>query len=310
MKRKFKILIIDDSQLVRESVKEMLLSDSYGKAQGLSWQRAVETAESGDEGIKKALAYKPDLILLDIIMKGASGFDVLEDLKKLEETRDIPVILITSLGDEENEETGMLLGAADYISKPINKNIAMSRIAVHQKVIEQMRKIERDSMYDPQTDIFNRRSFDIHTRLLWDYCIRENEAVGVLVLDVDDFSEFNDVYGTSQGDTALKVVADIMLDSKKRSVDKVFRLGGAEYAAILPGASLESCMEIGEIFRRKISETPILQEEGQPPLYLTASIGVASTMPTEESSLSPLIRQANKAMHIAKETGKNKVCSL
>ncbi|MCL2386496.1 MAG: diguanylate cyclase [Defluviitaleaceae bacterium] len=310
IKRKFKILIIDDSQLVRESLRDMLLSDTLAETRGLSWQRDVETAASGEKGLVKVRSYKPDLILLDIIMQGSSGFDVLETLKKSEETRDIPVILITSLGDAENEETGMLLGAADYISKPVNENIALSRIATHQKVIEQMRKIERDSLYDPLTDIFNRRSFDIHSKLMWDYCIRENQPIGVLILDIDDFNQFNDNYGTQQGDLVLKAVAEILVGTKKRTVDKVFRCGGAEFAAILPGSTLEKCLKTAERFRKKISNIAVPQENGTSLLLISASIGVASTMPTEDSSLAPLIRRADKAMYMAKETGKNKVCGL
>lgn len=308
-KNDFRILIIDDSQLIRSVLVSTLENDDT-EIRGLSWRRNVETANSGVEGLVKVKSFKPDLILLDIVMPEIDGFEVLQELKKSDETRDIPVIILTSLGDSENEEKGLTLGAVDYIHKPFKEKIALSRIAVHQKISEQMYKIEYESLYDPLTDIFNRRCFDVQSELLWDYCLRDNRSIGVLMIDIDNFKKFNDRYGHLQGDIAIMKIAKALNSAKRRAVDKVFRWGGEEFVVILPGSDLVNSLKIAERFRANIENVETSLEEGDEPLRITASIGAAATYPRKDTSFTTLIREAEKAMHLAKESGKNIVCTM
>ena len=309
IKKKFQILLIEDSHKIMTKLAHALEADDI-EARGLSWFRTIKTATSCASGLKKVKTFQPDLIILGITTNGTDSFEVLRELKKSDNTKDTPVIIVADFDDEEHEEMGLSLGAVDYIRKPFKEKIALARIAVHQKIIEQMRKTEHESMYDPLTNVFNRRSFDIQAELLWEYCIREKQSISLLLLDIDNFKLFNDEYGHMQGDIALQALASSLLSTKRRTVDKVFRWGGEEFAIILPGSNLENSMMLGEMFRKRISNLKIPYAESGKTLSITVSVGVASTTPDESKSFATLIKEADRAMYIAKEAGKNRVCSL
>jgi CheY-like chemotaxis protein len=101
------------------------------------------TARDGPGALKRAAEYLPDLILLDIIMPGMDGYEVLSALKKAARTRDIPVIFITGLSSSDDETKGLSLGADDYISKPFSNAIVQLRVRNQIRIVNQMRLIER-----------------------------------------------------------------------------------------------------------------------------------------------------------------------
>ena len=265
---------------------------------------------SGPEGFVKVSEFQPDLILLDIIMPGMDGFEVLQTLKDSDDTRAIPVIVITSLTDVENEEKGLMLGAVDYITKPFNKAIVLARIKTHQKIVEQMRLIERHSLYDPLTNILNRRSFDFHIEVVWGNAVRQKESLSVLMIDIDNFKNLNDTYGHPQGDIALQTVANAISIVLKRATDLLFRWGGEEFAVLLPSTNLEGAAYVGERIRESIQEAVIPSIEGTPLPNVTASIGIASIVPSVDDDIAELVRSADIALYKAKKSGKNRVCSL
>ena len=117
MERKNRILVIDDTAIAIRSLNNML-KDFY----------EILIAKSGLQGIESAKKYKPDLILLDLVMPEMSGFDVLNVLKSDADTRDIPVILISASDSREDEEKGYTFGAIDYVKKPFVDGIIKHRI--------------------------------------------------------------------------------------------------------------------------------------------------------------------------------------
>jgi CheY-like chemotaxis protein len=126
------ILLVDD-----ETANLLVLNHILGA------DYTLYTARDGLGAIKRAAEYPPDLILLDILMPGMDGYEVLSALKKAEKTRDIPVIFITGLRGSDDEEKGLLLGADDYISKPFNNTIVQSRVRNQIRIVNQMRIIEQ-----------------------------------------------------------------------------------------------------------------------------------------------------------------------
>ena len=117
---RYKILCIDDEPL-NNVVTDKILSDEY----------EVYSATSGQEGLKLADRISPDIILLDVAMPDLNGYDVLLNLQKNSTTKYIPVIFVSSLREEYNEETGLNLGAVDYIIKPIKPGVMKARIRNH-----------------------------------------------------------------------------------------------------------------------------------------------------------------------------------
>ncbi len=102
-----KILIVEDDKFLRELLSQKLLKESY----------VIVEAENGEEGVKKTQEEKPSLVLLDLILPGIDGFEVLEKIKSNQETKDIPVIIVSNLGQREDIERGLRLGASDFLVK-------------------------------------------------------------------------------------------------------------------------------------------------------------------------------------------------
>ncbi|MCL2635680.1 MAG: response regulator [Betaproteobacteria bacterium] len=113
------ILVVDDSATERFFTADMLTKAGY----------QVTTAETGEEGIAKAKANKPDLILMDVVMPGLNGYQATRTLTRDEETKSIPVIVCTSKGQETDKIWGLRQGAVDYLVKPLNPEELLKRIA-------------------------------------------------------------------------------------------------------------------------------------------------------------------------------------
>ena len=295
---KYRILIIDDTAL-SIVVLDRILSTDY----------TVLTAKTGTEGLERVEEDKPDLILLDVVMPDMSGFDVLKKLKSNPETMQIPVIIITGLDSDTDEEKGLLLGAVDYIIKPFKNAIVKARVKTHIQIVHQFKMIERLSLVDPLTDIANRRCFDEHLSNEWRRAMRLQKPLSFLMMDLDNFKDYNDTYGHPQGDTLLKTVAKIFIAVARRPGDLAARIGGEEFGLLLPETYLENALDIAEEIRSTLEATGIPTADGKTITYATISIGVASCIPMRDSNIDDFIAQADTCLYAAKSQGRNQVVS-
>jgi len=290
------ILIVDDEKSNLKYLNH-ILSNDY----------SIFIAKDGREAIEIAKAVLPDLILLDIIMPGMDGYEVFSGLKSSEITREIPVIFITGLGSNEEEEKGLASGAVDYITKPFSAEVVRRRVQNQIRIINQIRAVEDLSMTDPLTGIANRRSFDQQLNKEWRRAIREKSSIGILMMDVDRFKIYNDTYGHQQGDVALRTVAKTLTKTLRRPADFAARWGGEEFAVLLPVTDIEGALNIAELIRKNIEATIILCADGTQ-ANVTASIGANVQTPAQNDSMEEFIFNADKALYTAKETGRNRVC--
>ena len=290
------ILIVDDEKSNLKYLNH-LLSNDY----------AIFIAKDGREAIEIAKAVLPDLILLDIVMPGMDGYEVFSALKSYETTREIPVIFITGLGSNEDEEKGLASGAVDYITKPFSAEVVRRRVQNQIRIINQIRAVEDLSMTDPLTGIANRRSFDLQLNTEWRRAIREKSSIGILMMDVDRFKIYNDTYGHQQGDVALQTVAKTLAKTLRRPADFAARWGGEEFAILLPLTDMEGALNIAELIRKNIEAAIISCADGTQ-ANVTASIGVNVQIPAQNDSMEEFIFNADKALYTAKETGRNRVC--
>ncbi|MDR3333633.1 MAG: diguanylate cyclase [Treponema sp.] len=297
--REFKILAVDDDR-ANVSILHRILSPEY----------TVLTANSGERALKYAVEEQPDIILLDIILPDMNGFDILVKLKENPLTREIPVIIISGLNSEQDEEKGLCLSAVDYITKPFNNTIVRARIKTHIDIISHRRVIEKLSLIDPLTDIPNRRAFNDRIQMEWKRAIREKNPLSFLMIDLDNFKHYNDTYGHLQGDRLLKTVAQIFVDSAKRPADMSIRWGGEEFAVLLPHTDLKAAHIIAERIRSRVESTQVPITGGTLMTSITLSIGLASIVPTQDSSINDFIALADKYLYQAKDTGKNRICSI
>ncbi|MCL2877410.1 MAG: diguanylate cyclase [Acidobacteria bacterium] len=294
--KKNSILIVDD-----EKSNLMVLTHV------LSQEYTIFTAKDGHDAINKARKLLPDLILLDIIMPGLNGYEVLAKLKNSERTRDIPVIFITGLDSSEDEEKGLILNAADYISKPFRPAIIKLRIRNQIQIVNQLRTIERLSMIDQLTNIPNRRSFDNRLNMEWKRAIREKTTLSLFMIDVDKFKVYNDTYGHQQGDVVLRTVAEVFMRTIRRPGDFAARWGGEEFAVLLPTTDMIGALIVAEQIRANVEKAVIACPYGGI-TKVTISIGVNTKSPDGNSSLDGFISGADSALYAAKEKGRNRVC--
>jgi diguanylate cyclase (GGDEF)-like protein len=283
--KNYSVLIVDD-----ESLNLLLLN------QILSPEYTVFTAKSGTEALSRVEHDSPDLILLDIMMPDMNGFDVLARLKENPVTKNIPVIIITGLTGEEDEEKGLLLGAVDYITKPFKNAIIRARVGTHIQILNHIRTIERLGLIDPLTNIANRRSFDDRLAMEWRRAIREKQIISFLMIDIDKFKNYNDTYGHPQGDVLLQNIARIFTIAARRPADIAARLGGEEFGVLLPNTTAVNALIIAERIRTDVEAMRVPTADGKIATTATISIGAATCVPVEGDSSKYFISKAGPLM--------------
>ena len=163
-----------------------------------------------------------------------------------------------------------------------------------------IRSLEQDSMTDGLTGLFNRRFFDVQLARLFSISNRENSSMALLVIDVDNFKQFNDKYGHNQGDIALQQVS-LKLSQAGRKSDYVCRYGGEEFAVILPNTEIAIANRIAERIR---SQVEINDMNGK---TVTVSVGVSIYNGEDNLDVNNLFKRADDALYKAKQSGRNKV---
>jgi diguanylate cyclase (GGDEF)-like protein len=294
--RKNTLLIVDD-----DNSSLMMLSHILEK------EYTIRVAPDGASAIRIAEKYVPDLILLDIIMPEMDGYQVFKELYNSEKTTHIPVIFITGLNNNNDEKKGLEMGAVDYISKPFDDTIVKLRVHHQIRIVNQLRTIEHLSMMDQLTGIANRRNFDNRLRAEWGRAMRENIPISLLIMDVDHFKDYNDTYGHQQGDKALCLIADVLVNTLKRTSDFAARWGGEEFAVLLPHTDSAGGLAIGEQIRKNVEKSEVPCESGDM-TKLAVSIGVNAHIPTTDSSIGDFFSGADRALYNAKNSGRNRVC--
>lgn len=297
-KEKYKILVVDDQMINIMSL-----------AQILSPEHEVIVAADGENAIEIAVKHIPDLILLDIIMPDMDGYEVLAKLRDLDGTKDIPVIFITGLTNTEYEEKGLMMGAVDYITKPFQSTIVKARVKTHLKIVSYVRTIERLCMIDTLTELSNRRGFEYKINSEWMRAVKDKLPLSILMIDVDRFKMYNDTHGHQQGDLLLQELANVFVQTLERPADFASRWGGEEFAVLMPETELNCALCIAEQIRRNTERKVINCPDGRE-TSVTISIGVNSISPSPDDTIGMFISTADKALYMAKNSGRNKVCTI
>jgi diguanylate cyclase (GGDEF)-like protein len=174
---------------------------------------------------------------------------------------------------------------------------------------EQRKLLEHMSLTDQLTKLPNRRNFDMRLDLEWRNAIRSKHAISFLMLDIDNFKDYNDKYGHQKGDEILCIISKTISQTLKRSTDFVARWGGEEFAILLSFTDKEGAIKVAELVRANIEKTKIPLANGIIS-KLTVSIGINTQVPKQSSSMDAFISLADKELYRAKESGKNRVCHV
>ncbi len=169
----------------------------------------------------------------------------------------------------------------------------------------QKQKLEKLSMSDGLTGIANRRALDIRLEHDIELSVRQRSTVTILLMDIDCFKLYNDNYGHLAGDQCLKDVANVVCDSLQRDTDFVGRYGGEEFVCVLPGTDTQGAAEVAVNIIEKMRHKALPHIYSDVADYVTMSIGIATSKPTEVLTPETIIKRADTALYVAKNSGKN-----
>ena len=227
-----RILAIDDSPDIHQ-----LLSARLGNL-NVEMQHAM----TGASGYEKALQDPPDLILLDVMMPDASGFEICRRLKATSETAAVPVIFLTGEADVEQKVRGFDVGAIDYIQKPFDTAELTARVRSALRTKRYFDMLAERAMLDGLTGLWNRTQFDQQLYKETSCALRYDCSLSLVMMDIDRFKEINDTHGHPFGDQVLQSIGEL-LRSWTRNTDLPCRYGGEEFGIILRETDLEGAVQ-------------------------------------------------------------------
>ena len=313
-----RVLLVDDQRIIVEAVRRMLAADT---------DIAFHAATEARTAVATALALRPTVILQDLVMPDADGFDLIRAYRAEEALRDVPVIVLSAKDEPRTKAHGFEVGANDYLVKLPDRLELVARIRHHsagyicalqrdaawrslrasQEALARVNEeLQTLAALDGLTGIANRRRFDEAARYEWRRGRRHGAPLSLLLCDVDSFKLYNDYFGHPAGDLCLKKTAAVLTNQLKRPADLAARYGGEEFALLLPETDLEGALALAEACRSEL-ERLVLPHPRSECGFVTMSIGVACTVPGENRSLEDLIENADSTLYAAKRAGRNRV---
>ncbi len=301
------ILVLEDDAYERKFITETLKQDTdtvdFSTDLGEAARRIVKAAEDG----------KPfDLVVGSLSLQGADGLRLCSEMRALELTRHVPILLLADDSDIERIARGLDLGANDYLLRPLDAQELLARARTQIRHIRTYYRLRANyerslamALADPLTGAFNRRYMDMHLPRLLERAKTGQRALSAMMLDIDHFKKVNDTHGHDAGDAALRELV-VRINRNVRTYDLTVRLGGEEFAVIMPETDSQTAQLIAERVRSKILETPFRLNDKGLEIPVTISIGVATLREAEETPAS-LLKRADEALYRAKEAGRNRV---
>ena len=288
------VMVIEDHPDQRDLLAIVLQREGY----------KVVTAANGIEAIEKLAVEKVQIALSDIMMPKMDGFELIKRIRGNPTLKNIYLILITARIQEGDRVRGLDLGADDYITKPFSFSELLARIRVGSRVVQYQQHLEYQTQVDSLTGLFNRRAFENKIGEEFERSKRYHSPLSLLILDIDNFKLINDTYGHHGGDAALVKISETFRE-KTRQSDFPARYGGEEFVLVLPETDQESALQAATKIHEAIRSSAFGTTAR--PFRLTVSIGVSSTSIKFYSVWDELLRDADQALYIAKNSGKDRI---
>lgn len=313
------VLLVDDQVIIGEAIRRMLAD-----------QPDIEFHYCSDpeQALKYAEEIRPTVILQDLVLPGVDGLTLVGEYRARPAMRDVPIIMLSTREDAATKRDSFKAGADDYLVKLPDPIEIIARIRHHsraylnqlqrdeayralresqQKLMEANLELQRLSTVDGLTSLANRRHFNSCLEAEWLRASRQQQALALLMIDVDDFKAYNDRYGHLAGDEVLKRVAETMVLHARRSTDLTARFGGEEFAVILPMTPLAGAQQQAQTLCDAIAALQLPHLGSTTGSCVTISVGCAAWVPSRGDSPSLLIGAADFALYDAKHGGKNRV---
>lgn len=228
------ILVVEDEQLIARLLKETLQIEGY----------QVVTVLNGEDAVQFALRETPHLIVLDVMLPGIDGYDVVRSLREHPKTMHIPIIILSSLGEPRDKVNAFEIGVDDYITKPFDTDELVARIRT------QLRRVQQNFL-SPLIGLPG----GLQVELAIKHKLKSMEPWSILYLDLDNFKAFNDTYGFLTGNDMIRLVGQIcqrVVRQYGNADDFVGHVGGDDFIVVTtPDRANTLCMYISSDYKGK-----------------------------------------------------------
>ncbi|KMO21523.1 PleD family two-component system response regulator [Methylobacterium platani] len=295
------VLIVED----RRSSAERL-------AAALGQYHCVEAVASPQEALERVKAGDYDVVLVSLDLQEHDGLRLCSQLRSLDRTRTVPVVMLADPHDRARIMRGLDLGVHDYLVRPIDRNELVARVRTQVKrrrFSHSLRESVQASMdlavTDGLTGLHNRRYLDSYLAGLFSEPSLRDRPVALLILDIDRFKSINDRFGHDAGDEVLKEFAT-RIRGQTRGIDVVARYGGEEIVVVVPDTGLDAARQVAERIRERIEAAAFQVQRGTCAIDVTVSIGVAVRQAADDDP-GQILKRADLALYQAKQDGRNRV---
>ena len=295
-----KVLVVDDRRSSFERLQAGLVAH-HTLTLETDPQQALFRATEGDF----------DLVIVSLGLSNFDGLRLVSQLRSLDRTRMLPILLITEQDDRTRLMRGLDMGVNDYLVRPIDRQELQARVATQirrkhytDRLRETVKQTMEMAVTDGLTGLHNRRFMATHLEQALEQAHRHERDLSVLIADMDHFKSVNDTYGHDAGDAVLRELAD-RIRACVRGADLACRFGGEEFVVIMPDTDLAAAGIVAERIRARVAGEPF-RLPGGALLERTISIGIA-TRETATDTTDTLLKRADGGLYQAKESGRNRV---
>lgn len=296
------VLVVDDSESLRSNTKRML------EQSGL--ELTVIEASDGAEALPIAVSGEVDIVVSDIVMPRLDGIQLLRAIRQKQNWEELPVILITSMAEEDTRNESFEAGASDYVTRPFSSEEIISRIRVQLRLRQLQYELEnaveryrRLGTHDELTGLANRKQLFEHAQKELSRSRRHKLAMSVVVADIDAFRELSSKAGHLASDALISEMAKV-LGRNLRSADVLARLSPQKFGALLPHTGSEQGRAVGERIRAAVRNCAFPSQEAG---AITVSVGVATYPLGRAEVVEELVDAAEAALEIARDNGGDRV---
>lgn len=314
----FLILLIDDQPIAAELLGDMMSAES---------DLDVHYLRDSTAALAMAEELQPAVILLDLIMPGVDGMAILDELRRSEITKTVPVVVLSGSEEPVTKADAFRRGANDYLIKWPDRIELLARLRYHaqwhenlaqrdeayralqtsqRKLAESNLQLELLASLDGLTGLANRRCLDQRLHSEWLRAARQRHGLGLLLIDVDFFKQYNDHYGHLAGDDCLRAIAQAVAGQAQRASDLAARFGGEEFVLLIPHATPESLDHLAAKVTEVVAKLALPHAFSPIASRITVSIGAAVLTPHADSDPLQLLALADQALYRAKRQGRNR----
>lgn len=303
--------LVDEGGRGRVLLIEDRVSSAERLAASLSESHSVDVETTGEDALFRAATGHYELVIVSSTLKDHDALRICSQIRSLERTRDLPILLLAEGEDRARIVRGLDIGVNDYLLRPIDRDELRARVRSQlrrKRYADRLRDIMQASLQmavtDPLTGLHNRRYLESHLGGLIDEAADSDKRLALMILDIDHFKSVNDTFGHDAGDEVLKRFAD-RVKTVIRGVDVLCRLGGEEFVIVMPDTGLDVAGRVAERVRETVGAELFPIDKGARHISVTVSIGLAERRNGREADA--LLRRADRALYRAKQSGRNQV---